>query len=245
MIDATQWSCIPQEILNNNTRNIAFSMNRHNTFIWPRHASREHFHTPMLPFYLDEDALDKEVMSWPGVKRGQRKSGMHYIFPAELLKKKDKEAGEGPSSGPETKKLDALTDTDSEEEEETLQLERRKRPPPPRQLPANVVLSGAQVNQMLGTMLATEPMGKRPRTGVSPNKPLNPQPLTSVAPQTHAMTKATTIIDIQDDPDPETILPTLIIEQPPPLQLPNLLTTIPHQTTASESMQLDHPKTKE
>jgi hypothetical protein len=85
----------------------------------------------MLPFYLDEEALDKEVMSWPGVKRGQRKSGMHYIFPTELLKKKDKEAGEGPSSGPEPKKPDAPTQTDSEEEEETLQLEWRKRPPPP------------------------------------------------------------------------------------------------------------------
>jgi hypothetical protein len=198
----------------------------------------------MLPFYLDEEALDKEVMSWPGVKRGQRKSGMHYIFPVELLKKKDKEAGEGPSSGPEPKKPDAPTQTDSEEEEETLQLEWRKRPPP-RQFPPNVVLSGAQVNQILGIVLGTEPMVKRPRTGVSPNKPLNPQPLASVTPQTHAMTKATTIIDIQDDPDPETILATLIIEQPPPLQLPNLLTTIPHQTTTSEPMQLDHPETEE
>jgi hypothetical protein len=105
-------------------------MNRHNTFVWPRHASREHFHTRMLPFYLDEEAFDKEVMSWPGVKRGPHKSGMHYIFPVELLKKKDKEAGEGPSSGPEQKKPDALTQTDSEEEEEIPQLERRKRPPP-------------------------------------------------------------------------------------------------------------------
>jgi hypothetical protein len=57
--------------------------------------------------------------------------GMHYILSAELSKKKDKEAGEGPSSGPEQKNLDALAQTDSEEEEETLQLEWRKRPPPP------------------------------------------------------------------------------------------------------------------
>jgi hypothetical protein len=41
-------------------------------------------------------------------------------LPTELLKKKDKEAGEGPSSGPEPKKPDALTETNSEEEEETL-----------------------------------------------------------------------------------------------------------------------------
>jgi len=143
MIYATEQSRIPKEILNNNTRNIAFNMNQHNTFIWPRHASREHFHTWMLPLYLDEEALDKEVMSWLGVKRGQRKLGMHYIFPAELLKKKDKEAEEGLSSGAELKKPDALTQTYSEEEEETLQLEWRKRPPP-LQLPDNAVLSGVR-----------------------------------------------------------------------------------------------------
>jgi hypothetical protein len=42
---------------------------------------------------------------------------MHYIFPAKLLKKKDKEAREGPSSGLESKKLDASKEIDSEEEE--------------------------------------------------------------------------------------------------------------------------------
>jgi hypothetical protein len=55
----------------------------------------------MLLFYLDEEAFDKEVMSWLGVKHGQHKLGMHYIFCVELLKKKDNEPGEGPSSGPE------------------------------------------------------------------------------------------------------------------------------------------------
>jgi hypothetical protein len=60
------------------------------------------------------------------------------------------------------------------------------------------------------------------------------------------MTKATTIIDIQDDPDPETLSSTFIIEHPPPpLQLPNLITTSPHQTITSEPMQLDHPETEE
>jgi hypothetical protein len=107
------------------------------------------------------------------------------------------------------------------------------------------VLSGAQVNQILGVVLGIEPMTKRPRMGVSLKKPLNPQTLASRTPQTCAMTKATTIIDIQDDPDPETILDTLIIEQPPPLQLPNLPTSIPHQIIASETMQLNHPETEE
>jgi hypothetical protein len=42
----------------------------------------------MLSFYLDEEAFDKEVISWPGVKRKPHKSGMHYLLPLELLKKK-------------------------------------------------------------------------------------------------------------------------------------------------------------
>jgi hypothetical protein len=42
------------------------------------------------------------------------KSGMHYIFPVELLKKKGKEAGVGSSSGPEAQKKEALTQSDSE-----------------------------------------------------------------------------------------------------------------------------------
>jgi hypothetical protein len=73
----------------------------------------------MLPFYLDEEAFDKEVMSWPGVKRNLRKSGMHYVFPVELLKKKGQEEGVGLSSGPEVQKKEAPTQMDSEEEEET------------------------------------------------------------------------------------------------------------------------------
>jgi hypothetical protein len=111
LIDATQRLHIPQELLNCNTRNIAFSMNRHHTFVWPRYANREDFHSWMLSFYLDEEAFDKEVMSWPGVKHNPRKSGMHYVFPTELLKKKGKEAGVGPSSGPEAQKKEALAQT--------------------------------------------------------------------------------------------------------------------------------------
>jgi hypothetical protein len=77
-------------------------------FVWPRHVNREDFHSRMLSFYLDEEAFDKEVMSWPGVKRNPCKSGMHYILPVELLKKKGKEAGVGPSSGSEPQKKEAL-----------------------------------------------------------------------------------------------------------------------------------------
>jgi hypothetical protein len=71
-------------------------------FVWLRYANREDFHSRILLFYLDEEAFDKEVMSWPRVKHNLRKSGMHYVFLAELLKKKGQEVGVGPSSGPAT-----------------------------------------------------------------------------------------------------------------------------------------------
>jgi hypothetical protein len=84
-------------------------MNRHHTFVWPRHANREDFYLRMFSFYLDEEAFNKEVMSWPRVKRNQCKLGMHYIFPAELLKKKGNEVGVGSSSGLEAQKKEATT----------------------------------------------------------------------------------------------------------------------------------------
>jgi hypothetical protein len=72
----------------------------------------------MLSFYLDKEAFDREVMSWPGVKHNLRKKGMRYILPMELLKKKDKYAEARPSSSPEPQKPDALAQSDSKEEEE-------------------------------------------------------------------------------------------------------------------------------
>jgi hypothetical protein len=69
LLDTTQRLHIPQEFLNLNTWNIAFSMNNHHIFVWPRHDNREYFHSHMLPFYLYKEDFDKEVMSWPGVKR--------------------------------------------------------------------------------------------------------------------------------------------------------------------------------
>jgi hypothetical protein len=98
--------------------NIAFSMNFHHTFVWPRYSNREDFHSCMLPFYLDEEAFQKEVMSWPGVKRNPHKSEMHYILPEELLKKRGQEVGVGMISGPGIKNKESLTHMDSDEEEE-------------------------------------------------------------------------------------------------------------------------------
>jgi hypothetical protein len=74
LIDATQRLCILQELLNYNTRNIAFSMNQNHKFLWPRYANREESHSRMFPFYLEEEAFDKEVMSWSGVKRNPHAS---------------------------------------------------------------------------------------------------------------------------------------------------------------------------
>jgi DNA-binding transcriptional regulator/RsmH inhibitor MraZ len=101
MIDTTQRLCIPQELLNCNMGNISFIMNRHHTVVWSRHVYREEFYSRMMSFYLDEEAFKKEVILWPGVKHNPRKSRMHYILPAELLKKKGKEAGVRLNSGPE------------------------------------------------------------------------------------------------------------------------------------------------
>jgi hypothetical protein len=47
----------------------------------PRAADPEKFHTPPLPYYLDEEALDKEVFSWPGVKRVPKSSGYPINYP--------------------------------------------------------------------------------------------------------------------------------------------------------------------
>jgi hypothetical protein len=100
LIDATQRLRILQELLNCNTWNITFNMNFHHTFAWPRYANREDFHSRMFPLYFYEEAFDKEVMSWPGVKHNPCKSGMYYVLPVKMLKKKGQEAGVGPSSGP-------------------------------------------------------------------------------------------------------------------------------------------------
>jgi hypothetical protein len=77
--------------LNLNTWNIAFGLNRHNTFVWPRHVRPEDFHSRLLPFYLDEEAFDKEVMSWNGVKCNPHKSW--YALPLATRAPEEKGAG--------------------------------------------------------------------------------------------------------------------------------------------------------
>jgi hypothetical protein len=106
-----------------NTQNITFGLNQHYTFVWLRHAESEDFHTRLLPFYLDEESFDKEVMSWPGVKHNPHKSGMHYLLPPKIRKKKGQEEGVGPSSSRATKKPKVQMPMDSEEEEDEEPLE--------------------------------------------------------------------------------------------------------------------------
>jgi hypothetical protein len=84
-------------------------MNWHHMFVWPRHANREDFHSRMVSFYQDEEAFNKEVMSWSGVKRNPCKSGIHYILHVDLLKKKGKEEGVGPSIGSDPQRKEAST----------------------------------------------------------------------------------------------------------------------------------------
>jgi hypothetical protein len=73
---------IPQDLLNWHTNKIWFDMNIDHTFVRPRDVDPKKFHTPPLLYYLDEETLDKEVCSWPGVKREKKKSGISYQFPA-------------------------------------------------------------------------------------------------------------------------------------------------------------------
>jgi hypothetical protein len=88
--------------------------------------------------------------------------------------------------GARRKKL--WTQTDSEEEEEMQPLERKKRTlsifP---QLPEKAMLTGKDVNEILSVVFITEPVAKKFRTGVSPRKVLNPQPLSSVIPRTRSV----------------------------------------------------------
>jgi hypothetical protein len=137
----------------------------------------------MLPFYLNEEAFDKEVMLW-SVKHNPHKSGMHYIFPIEMLKNKGKESGLGSSSGPEAHKKESMTQTKLEEEEGTQPLERKKRTlsifP---QLPYQAMLTGKDVNEILSITFIIEPVENKFRTWVSLRKILNPQPLSSAIPK--------------------------------------------------------------
>jgi hypothetical protein len=117
------------------------------------------------------------------------------------------------------------------------------------QLPEKAMLTGKDVNEILSVAFITEPMTKKPRMGISPSKVLNPQPISSTIPRTRSMARATHIIDIQDDPEPDTTPSTTIITEKPPSppqpQSPPQETTIPSQTIDPEPMQLDPPEIPE
>jgi hypothetical protein len=191
-------------------------MNRHHTFVWPRYENKEEFHSHMLPFYLDEDAFNKEVMLWLGVKRNPHKLGMHYVLPTDMLKKRGQEEGVGSSSGLEVQKKESLKQMESNEEEERQPLEQKKRilamfP----QLLELAMLIGKDVNEILIITFIIGLVTKKLGTRISSSKVLNPNPISSTIPRTLSVTRATHIIDIQDNPKPETTPSTTIITKKP------------------------------
>jgi hypothetical protein len=201
-----------------NTWNITFGLNFHNTLVWTNHTKPEDFHSRFLPFYLDEETFEKEVMSWTCIRCNPRNSGMHYLFPIEILKKNGHEEGVGSSSGPAEKKQNFLMPTKSEEEEDAQPLEHKKKmlsmfP----QLPNQVVLLGKDVNEILVVSFIGDTPVKKPKTWLSPVNIMNPQPISLTIPRTRVVTQASQIvIDIQDDPEPDTTAyTTIIIEKPP------------------------------
>jgi hypothetical protein len=128
-----------------------------------RHVKSEDFHTRSLKFYLDEEAFDKEVISWTCIKHNPCKSGMHYLFSTELLKKKGQEEGVGLSSDPLEKKKRVQMMIDLDEEEDVEPLERKKRTLPMfSQLPDKAFLSGKDVNRILIVVFIGDPLVKKP-----------------------------------------------------------------------------------
>jgi hypothetical protein len=109
--------------------------------------------------------------------------------------------------------------TDSEEDdEETQPLEHKKRTFPMfPQLLEKAMLTGKDFNDILNVSFIGDTLVKKPRTRLSPMKIQNPQPISSTIPHTRAMNRATQmIIDIQDDPEPDTTPSTTIITEQPP-----------------------------
>jgi hypothetical protein len=82
-------------------------------------------------------------------------------------------------------------------------------------MPNKVMLTGADVNEILSVSFSTEPVEKNLITGVSSSKFMNPQPIASVFPHSHSVVRETPIIHIQDDPEPDIPTSTIIIEHPP------------------------------
>jgi hypothetical protein len=172
---------------------------------------------------------------------------MHYVFPTRAAEE-ERSGSRGRTKlrprGTEERSSD--TDRNSEEEEEMQPLEHKKRTlsvfP---QLPEKAMLTGKDVNKILSIAFITEPVAKKLRTGISPSTVLNPQPISSTIPHTRSVARATHIIHIQDDPEPDTTPSTIITEKPPSPpqpQSPPPETDIPPQTSDPEPMQLDPPE---
>jgi hypothetical protein len=106
------------------------------------------------------------------------------------------------------------------------------------------MLTSKDVNDIISASFITQAVAKKTRTGISPSKVLNPQPISSTIPCTHLVAQACHIIDIQDDPKPATNPYTTIITEQPPLvekpQFPPPETVIPSQTIDPEHMQVDY-----
>jgi hypothetical protein len=91
------------------------------------------------------------------------------------------------------------------------------------QLPEQSMLIGKYVNKILYVAFIGDPMDKKPRMGISPSEVLNPHPISSSVPRTRSADRVAHIIDIQDDPEPDTIPSTTIMtEQPPSPPQPQL-----------------------
>jgi hypothetical protein len=82
-------------------------------------------------------------------------------------------------------------------------------------LPDKSVVTSEYVNKIMSDVFIIKPTMKKLRTGVSPNKPLSPRPIASVIPRTRSVIKASPIIHIQDDLEPNTFPSTIITEHPP------------------------------
>lgn len=63
IIGATQLFIILQILLNKHANKIWFEMSKDHTYVCPRLINLVKFHAATLPFYLIEDAFDKDVCS--------------------------------------------------------------------------------------------------------------------------------------------------------------------------------------
>jgi hypothetical protein len=78
-------------------------MNHDFTFVRPLGVASSIFHTPPLPFYLDEAILDKEIMALPRVTKEKKRSGITYSMPPISQRSP---LAQTPGAGPSSTKRD-------------------------------------------------------------------------------------------------------------------------------------------